>query len=291
MTGIFDTHAHYDDEAFDADREELLESMREAGIVAIANAASNLESTDRAWELARRYSFLYCMAGVHPSDVGELNERTFERLRGAACRDRVVAVGEIGLDYYWDKEHQEEQKYWFVRQLELARELDLPVMIHSRDAARDTLEIVRSAAKGLCCDIHCFSYGVEMAREFLRDGHYLGIGGVVTFRNARKLQEVASYAPLDRILLETDCPYLSPVPNRGKRNSSRNLPYVVEKLAELRHITVERVIEATYENALRFFGERVMDAGQTGAGRMDAGQTDAGQADVRSAEGDDIWRN
>ena len=164
-----------------------------------------------------------------------------------------MAVGEIGLDYYWDKEQHEKQKYWFVRQLQLARELSLPVVVHSREAAQDTLAIIKSEAADLCCDIHCFSYGVEMAREYLNRGHYLGVGGVLTFKNARKLREVVEYMPLDRLLLETDCPYLAPVPNRGKRNSSRNLPFVVEAVAALKGISEEEVIQVTYENAMRFY--------------------------------------
>lgn len=253
MTGIFDTHAHYDDEAFDTDREELLDSMAEAGVVMIVNAAASLASTESTWQLTQKVPFVYGMAGVHPDDVGQLDEESFAWLSQAACRPKIVAVGEIGLDYYWDKEQHETQKYWFVRQLQLARQLGLPAVIHSREAAQDTLDIVRSEARDLCCDIHCFSYGVELAREYLTMGHYLGIGGVVTFRNARRLKEVVEYAPLDRLLLETDCPYLSPEPYRGKRNSSKNLPYVVEKIAELKGLAPERVIEATYENAKRFY--------------------------------------
>lgn len=253
MTGIFDTHAHYDDAAFDADREALLGGMAEAGVVKIVNAAASLSSTETTAKLAEKYPFLYATAGVHPDEVGELNEEAFTRLSQAAAGDKVVAIGEIGLDYYWDKEQHEEQKRWFIRQLGLARELGLPVVVHSREAAQDTLDIIKSEAQDLCCDIHCFSYGVELAREYLNRGHYLGIGGVVTFKNARKLKEVAAYMPLDRMLLETDCPYLAPVPHRGKRNSSLNLPYVVETIAAIKGVSAERVIEATYENAMRFY--------------------------------------
>lgn len=253
MTGIFDTHAHYDDSAFDRDRDELLGSMEEAGVVRIVNAAASLASVETTASLTERYSFIYGTAGVHPDEVGELNEETFAWLGQAAKRNKIVAIGEIGLDYYWDKEQHEEQKHWFVRQLELARKLRKPVVVHSREAARDTLEIIKSEAKDLCCDIHCFSYGVELAREYLNRGHYLGIGGVVTFKNARKLKEVVEYMPLNRLLLETDCPYLAPVPNRGKRNSSLNLPYVVQVIAQLKGVSEEKVIETTCENAMRFY--------------------------------------
>ena len=251
--GIFDTHAHYDDEAFDGDREELLAGMEAAGIRRIVNVSSSLATTQSTAQLAARYPFVYGTVGVHPDEVGELNEETFAWLGEAARGQKIAAIGEIGLDYHWDVEERQVQKYWFIRQLELARELNQPVVIHSRDAAQDTLEIIKEQAAGLTCDLHCFSYGVELAREYLNRGHYLGIGGVLTFKNARKLKEVAFYAPLDRILLETDCPYLSPEPNRGKRNSSLNLPFVVGELARLKGVSEERIIEATWENALRFY--------------------------------------
>lgn len=253
MTGIFDTHAHYDDSAFETDREALLQSMGEAGVVKIVNAAASLHSTETTGKLIEQYPFLYGTAGVHPDEVGELNEETFAWLRQAAEKEKIVAIGEIGLDYYWDKEQHEEQKHWFVRQLSLARELSMPVVVHSREAAQDTWEIIHSEAGDLCCDIHCFSYGVEQARQYLNEGHYLGIGGVVTFKNGRKLKEVVEYMPLDRLLLETDCPYLSPEPNRGKRNSSLNLPYVVQAIAALKGVSAEKVIETTYDNAMRFY--------------------------------------
>ncbi len=255
--GIFDTHAHYDDEAFDCDREDLLAEMESAGIKRIVNVSSSLETTRSTARLAARYPFVYGTAGVHPDEVGELDEETFAWLEQRAQGEKIVAIGEIGLDYHWNVEEKDTQKKWFVRQLQLARKLSLPAVIHSREAAQDTLEIIKSEAEGVTCDLHCFSYGVELAREYLNRGHYLGIGGVITFKNGKKLKEVASYAPLDRILLETDCPYLAPEPNRGKRNSSLNLPLVVEELARLKGVSRERVIEATWENALCFYG---MDA-------------------------------
>lgn len=251
--GIFDTHAHYDDEAFDRDREELLGQMEAAGIKRIVNASSSLATIRSTAALAARYPFLYGTAGIHPDEVGELDEESFAWLKEAAQGEKIVAIGEIGLDYHWNVEEKEVQKKWFVRQLELARELGLPAVIHSREAAQDTLEIIKEEAGGVVCDLHCFSYGVELAREYLNRGHYLGIGGVLTFKNAKKLKEVASYAPLDLILLETDCPYLSPEPNRGKRNSSLNLPFVVRELARLKGVDEDRIIEATWENALRFY--------------------------------------
>lgn len=267
MIGIIDTHAHYDDDAFDEDRQSILERMESNGICRIVNSGASMRSVRSTLALTKEYPFIYGAVGIHPDDVEDLDEEAFAELREIASMDKIVAIGEIGLDYYVpaflaedpeqanakDEEARKKQQYWFIRQLDLARQLHKPVVIHSRDAARDTLDIVKREAEDLCCDIHCFSYGVEMAREYLNRGHYLGIGGVVTFKNGRKLKEVVDYMPLDRILLETDCPYLAPVPNRGKRNSSLNLPHVAAAIAEIKGISREKVIEITYENAMRFY--------------------------------------
>lgn len=251
---IFDSHAHYDDEAFEEDREELLAGMQAAGITGIVNVGSSLASSERSVALAHQYDFIYAAAGVHPSDTGELNEENYQRLCSLLQDERVVALGEIGLDYYWNEPDPQIQKQWFVRQLNTAAELKKPVIIHSRDAAKDTLDIMKAEAAwdngGV---IHCFSYSVEMAREYLNRGFYLGIGGVLTFNNAKKLREVAEYAPLEQLVIETDCPYLAPVPNRGKRNSSLNLPYVLEKLAEIKQIPREQVEEITFQNARKLY--------------------------------------
>ena len=249
---IFDTHAHYDDEAFDEDREQLLASFKENGIDAVTNVAASLSSCKTTLELARNHDFMYAALGVHPSESAELSDEGLKDIE-TWCTERqdgkVRAIGEIGLDYYWEEPDKEIQKKWFVAQLDLARRLKLPVIIHSRDAAADTLEIMKAHGRDLGGVIHCFSYGPEMAREYLKMGYYLGIGGVVTFTNAKKLKEVVKETPIDRIVLETDCPYLSPVPNRGKRNSSLNLPYVVDMIAELKGITAKEVMEKTWENA------------------------------------------
>lgn len=247
---IFDTHAHYDDEAFDADREALLSGMEEHGIEAVVNIGAGLRSSENTLELVKRWPNVYGAVGVHPNEAQELDEERMEWLKQAAAADKIVAIGEIGLDYYWNEPEREIQKKWFLRQLELAREVRLPVVIHSRDAAQDTLEFMKAAhAEEIGGVIHCFSYGVELAREYLNMGFYLGIGGVLTFKNARRLKEVAVFAPLDRLVLETDSPYLAPVPFRGKRNSSWNLPYVAEALAQIRGISPEEVILATNRNA------------------------------------------
>lgn len=253
---IFDTHAHYEDEKFDLDREELLASMRVHGIDKIVNVGSSLETVKKSINLAEKYDFIYAAAGVHPSEIECLDEDGFVWLKEQAKHPKIVAVGEIGLDYYWDKEKdvQEKQRIWFRRQLALAKEIRLPVIIHSRDAAEDTLTIMKEAhTMQIPGVIHCFSYSVQMAEEYVRMGYYIGVGGVVTFKNAKKLKEVVEKIPLDYLLLETDCPYMAPEPFRGKRNSSLYLPYVVKKIAEIKGITEQEVIDVTERNARKMY--------------------------------------
>lgn len=251
---IFETHAHYDDEKFDEDRDALLSSMKENGIGRIINVSANLESLENTRKLMEQYPFIYGAFGLHPDEVGDLNEDVMERMRGLCRLEKAVAVGEIGLDYYWDKENHEKQQYWFRRQIALAREEKLPMIIHSREAAADTLRVMKEEkSEEIGGVIHCFSYSAEMAEEYLKMGFYLGIGGVVTFKNAKKIKEVVQMSPMERILLETDSPYLAPVPYRGKRNSSLYLPYVVREIAEIKGISEEEVIEMTEKNAVRLF--------------------------------------
>ncbi|MCI8957952.1 MAG: TatD family hydrolase [Lachnospiraceae bacterium] len=251
---IFDTHAHYDDEAFAPDRDMLLESLAAHNIGTVVNIGASIQTTKNTLALVHRYPFLYGTAGVHPSETGELNDHLLDWLKHVAGENRIVAIGEIGLDYYWKEPDPAIQKHWFVRQMDLARQVKLPVVIHSRDAAKDTLDIMKAEQAGdLGGVIHCFSYGVEMAREYLDMGFYLGIGGVLTFENARKLKEVVAYMPMDRIVLETDCPYLSPVPHRGKRNSSLNLPYVVEAISRIKQVPAEEVVAITEQNGRRLY--------------------------------------
>ena len=252
---IFDTHAHYDDDAFDEDRDALLAGMQEAGVEYIVNIGASMASSKRSLELAEKYPFVYAAVGVHPDEAGELNEENFEKLRTWSMHEKVRAIGEIGLDYYWDKEQHDLQKHWFMRQMELAGERKLPMIVHSREAAKDTLDMV-IAAKPLDLSgiIHCYSYSVEQAREYLNMGYYLGIGGVLTFKNAKKLKEVAEYAPLSQIVLETDCPYLAPVPFRGKRNDSSKLIHVAEELAAIKNMSVEEVLRITNENGRKLYG-------------------------------------
>ena len=251
---IFDTHAHYDDDAFDEDRDALLTGMREAGVEYIVNIGASMASSERSLQLAKKYPFIYAAVGVHPDEVGELNEEKFEKLREWSMDEKVKAIGEIGLDYYWDKEGHDLQKHWFLRQMELAHERNLPMIVHSREAAKDTLDMV-IAAKPLELSgiIHCYSYSVEQAREYLNMGYYLGIGGVLTFKNAKKLKEVAEYAPLSQIVLETDCPYLAPVPFRGKRNDSAKIIHVAEELAAIKQVSVEDVLRVTNENGRKLY--------------------------------------
>lgn len=254
MEFIFDTHAHYDDEAFAPDRDELLKSLPENGIAKVVNVGASLASCERTIELMNRYPYVYGAIGIHPSDTAELNEENFALLRQQALLEKCVAVGEIGLDYYWDEPDREIQKNWFVRQLSLAREIEKPVIIHSRDACRDTVDIMTAEKCGeIGGVVHCYSYTKETAKIFLDMDFFFGIGGVVTFNNAKKLKEAVEYIPMDKIVLETDCPYLAPVPNRGKRNSSLNLPYVVETIAALKNITPDEVRAAAWENAHRLY--------------------------------------
>lgn len=250
---IFDSHAHYDSKQFEEDRDQLLNSMQENGIGTIVNVAADWDSVTEVPELAEKYSFVYAAVGLHPDEVGDLNEERFEFLKVQCQKKKVVAVGEIGLDYYWDNESHDIQKKWFIRQLELARELDLPVIIHSRDAAEDTLKIMKEHAQGLRGVIHCFSYSKELAEEYVKMGFYIGIGGVMTFKNGKKLKEIAATIPLDRILLETDCPYLAPEPHRGKRNSSLYIPHIAQEIADLRGITYEEVVAQTEINGKTLF--------------------------------------
>lgn len=255
---IFETHAHYDDDRFTVDRDELILTVHESGVHPIINVGASIHSTRTTLELAKRYPFIYAAVGVHPSDVADLNEDTFAWLKEQTTYAKTVAVGEIGLDYYWDKEAdvQEKQRYWFGRQLQLAREAGLPVIIHSRDAAADTLQVMRdNHAETIPGVIHCYSYSPELAQEFVRMGYYIGVGGVVTFKNAKKLVQTVQTIPIERILLETDSPYMAPEPHRGTRNDSRNIPYVIAKIAELKGITPQEVERITEENAYRLFAK------------------------------------
>ena len=214
-----------------------MQSMEEQGVGTIVNASATVESWQKVLELTEQYPFLYGMIGVHPDEVGALDEERFQEMERLLREEKIVAVGEIGLDYYWDNESHDIQKKWFIRQLELARKTGLPVNIHSREAAADTMQILKEYGQGMKAIIHCYSYSKEMAEEYVKMGYLLGIGGVVTFKNARKLKEVVQAVPISHLVLETDCPYLAPEPNRGKRNSSIYLQNVAKSIAELKGMT------------------------------------------------------
>lgn len=253
---IFETHAHYDDDRFDEDRDKILKSLPEAGIGIVVNSGASVESTRDTIELAKKYAHVYAAVGIHPSEIAELDEDFFDWMKAQTAWEKTVAIGEIGLDYYWDKEPevQERQRYWFGRQIELARETGLPIIVHSRDAAADTMQVMKEhQAQEIPGVIHCYSYSKEMAQEFIKMGYYIGVGGVVTFKNAKKLIETVETIPLESILLETDCPYMAPEPYRGKRNSSLYLPYVVERIAQIKGITPEEVERVTELNARKLF--------------------------------------
>ncbi|MBP5265296.1 MAG: TatD family hydrolase [Lachnospiraceae bacterium] len=245
---IFETHAHYDDEQFDVDREDLLARLPKENIETVINVGASFAGAKNSFALAHKYPYIYAAVGVHPSNIEDLSEETMEELRTMAKDKKTVAIGEIGLDYYWDKEAdvQAAQREWFRRQLALAKEVALPVIIHSRDAAADTLEIMKEAhAMDVPGVIHCYSYSPEIAKEYVKMGYYIGVGGVVTFKNGRKLKETVEQIPLNRILLETDAPYMTPEPFRGMRNDSTYIPYVIETIAKVKEITQDEVMITT----------------------------------------------
>ena len=249
----FDTHAHYDDKAFDNDRHALLARLNSEGVDYILDPGCDLASSRAAIALAERFDFVYAAVGFHPEELERYSEEDFQQMEALVAHPKCAAIGEIGLDYYWDASHKEEQKALFRRQIDLALGLDKPVIVHDREAHGDCMEIVRDYP-GLRGVFHCYSGSAEMAEELLKRGWYLGFDGPVTYKNARKALEVLELCPLERILIETDSPYLSPVPMRGKRNDSGNLPYIVDKIAEIKGLDHEAVAAATLLNGRRLFG-------------------------------------
>lgn len=251
---IIDTHAHYDDSCFDEDREEVLQAVQDMGVGLVVNIGAGFDSTKGTMALSEQYDFVYATVGIHPGGAGRMTAESIDWLEELSHKDKVVAIGEIGLDYHYDEPGRDVQQKWFREQLRLAARRQLPVVIHSRDAAKDTWEIMEE-----CCDwsqggvIHCFSYAKEMAQQYLAKGFYLGIGGVVTFKNGKKLKEVVEAAPLDRLVLETDAPYLAPTPNRGQRNDSTQLVHIIEAIADIKGISQEEVIRQTEQNARRLY--------------------------------------
>ena len=251
---IFDTHAHYDSSAFNPDREAVLAALPEAGVALVVDPGCDLPTSRAALALAEQFPHVYAAVGIHPEDCAGYTDADLDALRQLCRHDKAVAIGEIGLDYYWaENPPREFQQQVFRRQLELALELDMPVIIHDREAHGDCLAIVREYP-GLRGVFHCFSGSPEMAAELLKRGWYLGFDGPITYKNAKRAPEVAAMTPLDRILVETDSPYMTPVPFRGKRNDSRYLPYVLEKLAEWKGVTTEEMTDITFANGKRLFG-------------------------------------
>lgn len=248
----FDSHAHYDDPAFEPDREDLLNSLPSHNITGVVNTGANIPSSRASIALAERYPFIYAAVGVHPHDVSEMKEADLEELRELCQHKKVVALGEIGLDYHYDHSPRDIQRLWFAKQLKLAADLQIPAVIHSREAAQDTMDIIKASGiqKGV---LHCYSGHLAMALDYIKMGFYIGIGGVISYKNAAKTQEVAANIPLDHLLIETDAPYLSPVPHRGKRNSSKNLTHTVNAIAQARKTTPQSITKATKENACRIF--------------------------------------
>lgn len=251
MINIFDSHAHYDDESFNEDRETVIKELKENGIVGVLNCGASLEGARASLKLAETYEFFYAAVGIHPEEADCFNEAVLSELKKMAKNKKVRAIGEIGLDYYYNENPPRDvQQSIFKAQMQLAKELDLPVIIHDREAHEDTLNILKEfpEVKGV---LHCFGGSVEFARECLKLGYYIGFTGVLTFKNAKKIIEVAKEVPLDRILVETDCPYMSPTPFRGERNRSDYIKYIIEKLSEIKEVSEEEIATVTIKNVKR----------------------------------------
>ncbi len=247
---IFDSHAHYDDSSFDMDRNEVLLGMKEKRVACIVNVAADIKGNEDTLELMESYDFLYGAFGIHPNHADQLNEKVMADIEVWCQHRKCVAVGETGLDYYYQEPARELQQIWFRKQIDLAKKIQKPLIIHSREAAADTLAILKeSDASSVGGVIHCFSYGKEMAKEFIDLGFMIGIGGVLTFKNGKKLKEVVESIPLESIVLETDCPYLAPSPFRGKRNDSSLIAYVIEEVANIKNLSIEEVEKQTWKNA------------------------------------------
>ena len=248
----FESHAHYDDERFDEDRDTLLASFPAEGIETVVNASSDIKSSKASIALSEKYPFFYAAVGVHPHEVENITEADIDELRELSKHPKVVAIGEIGLDYYYDLSPRDLQRHWFKRQLELADELKMPVIIHSRDAAQECFDIIKNSnvRNGV---IHCYSGSAEMAEEYIKMGFYIGVGGSLTFKNNKKGVETVERIPIEKILIETDSPYLAPVPYRGKRNDSRLLKYVVERISQIKNISENDICNITKNNAQNLF--------------------------------------
>ena len=251
---LFDSHAHFDDDHFSPDRDMVLASMAENGVSFIANIGDSLDSSRKSLILAKRYPFIYAVVGIHPHNVENLTLQDMEELKALAAEEKAVAIGEIGLDYHYDNSPRELQRKWFKKQIEVALELDMPIAVHCREADGDCMDILRSYDISKIGGImHCYSGSAQMATELVKMGMHISFAGPVTFKNNRRGVETVETVPLDRILIETDSPYLAPEPVRGTRNDSRNVKYVAEKIAEIKGITLEEAARVTLENAKRVY--------------------------------------
>lgn len=255
---LFDSHAHYNDEKFEEDREEILKEIYRSGVTKLVNAGYSLESSKSTIQIANSHDFIYSTVGISPNDIADYKKEDLKEIENLAKSPKVVAIGEIGLDYYWNKENKDLQKEVFISQIEIANKLNLPIVIHTREAVYDTLEILKNNncnKKGI---FHCCPFNVDLVREGLKLGFYISFAGPTTFKNSKNAPEIIKMVPLDKMLIETDSPYLSPEPFRGKRNDSRNVKYIAQKIAEVKQIPLEEVAKATYNNAEKIFGNQAI---------------------------------
>lgn len=251
---LIDSHAHLDDKRFDNDRDEIIKNLKSNGVELVINIGADVPSSVKGVSLSEEYENIYATVGVHPHDAKDVDETTIELLRALAKKDKVVAIGEIGLDYHYDNSPRDIQRKWFREQIKLAKELNLPIVVHEREASQDVYDIIKEESdENLTGVIHCFSGSLEMAKEYIKLGFYISFAGPVTFKNARIPKEVAKEIPLDRLLIETDSPYLTPEPYRGKRNDPTHVRYVAEKIAELKNIKYDEIVKATNENTKKLF--------------------------------------
>ena len=254
---LLDSHAHYNDEKFDDDRDTIIKEAYNSGITTIINAGYSLESSKKAIEIANQYKFMYATVGVSPNDIEDLKGNYIEDIEELAKSYKVVAIGEIGLDYYWNKENKEKQKEIFMEQIKLANKLDLPIVIHTREAVMDTIDILKKIECKKRGVFHCCPLNRELVKEALKLGFYISFAGPVTFKNSKNATEIVNLVPIERILIETDSPYLSPEPVRGTRNDSRNVKYIAEKIADIKGLTVEEIAKQTYKNAEKIFERKI----------------------------------
>ena len=254
---LLDSHAHYNDEKFDDDRDTIIKEAYNSGITTIINAGYSLESSKKAIEIANQYEFMYATVGVSPNDIEDLKGNYIEDIEELAKSYKVVAIGEIGLDYYWNKENKEKQKEIFMEQIKLANKLDLPIVIHTREAVMDTIDILKKIECKKRGVFHCCPLNRELVKEALKLGFYISFAGPVTFKNSKNAAEIINLVPIERILIETDSPYLSPEPVRGTRNDSRNVKYIAQKIADIKGLTVEEIAKQTYKNAQKIFERKI----------------------------------